>query len=125
MGRQRRLRATGDRALVQQRLTSINVVLLGAVLLVVAGVLAAHLAADPVRVQFFDNLHWTVATSAAALMAWLGYRGAAPETGDRAAAGDRQARYWFAWGLTAYAGGQLLWDLQTYLGYLPFPAPSD
>jgi PAS domain S-box-containing protein len=71
---------------------------------------------------FFDNVHWTIATSAAAWLGWLGYR-AASATG--AATSDRMARFWFACGLTSYAIGQILWTVQFYVGWMPFPAPSD
>jgi diguanylate cyclase (GGDEF)-like protein/PAS domain S-box-containing protein len=32
---------------------------------------------------------------------------------------------WIALGLTGYAIGQILWDIQTTIGYAAFPAPSD
>ena len=64
-----------------------------------------------------DNVHWTVAYAAAAWLAWIGVSVAEPET--------RRTRQWFAWGLTAYAIGQVLWDIQVAIAWNPFPGPSD
>ena len=50
-------------------------------------------------------------------LAWLGLRSAPPES----ARGLR----WMAIGLTAYATGQIIWDVQTAVGYSGFPSPSD
>ena len=82
------------------------------------GIAGAQWAQSLAWVRFFDNLHWTAATSAAAVIAWLevGIRG-----GHRAGRGLG----WVAAGLSFYAVGQWAWDIQTYLGYAKFPAPSD
>lgn len=92
------------------------VLLLGA-MGIVTGTLGIRLAQDVSWVKFFDNLHWTSATVAAALLAWQGVR--------RADAESAKARGLFAIGLTGYAIGQLLWDVQAAVGYVGFPAPSD
>jgi PAS domain S-box-containing protein len=109
---------SGDGELRNQR-SAIHLILAGASLVVLLAVAAAYLSAAPAAALFFDDLHWTVATASAAAMAWLGYRSA----GDEAAVA--RPRYWFAWGLTSYAAGQLLWDAQSLAGWYPFPAPSD
>ncbi len=64
-----------------------------------------------------DNVHWTTAYISGAWLAWMGFRSAAPV--------DRAARRWFAWALSAYAFGQVLWDVQVAVGWNPFPGPSD
>ncbi len=64
-----------------------------------------------------DNVHWTVSYSAAAVLAWQAER--------RASALRAPALRAYAVGLTGYALGQVLWDLQVATGHNPFPAPSD
>jgi diguanylate cyclase (GGDEF)-like protein len=66
---------------------------------------------------FLDNLHWTVSSTTAAMLAWLGYYGSSGI--------ERLARRWFFIGITTYTFGQLLWDIQVFAGWNPFPAPSD
>lgn len=66
-----------------------------------------------------DNVHWTVAYSAAAWMTW----NAAAEPG--LSVGLRRARIAFAAGLGALSLGQAIWDIQVYSNWLPFPGPSD
>ena len=82
-----------------------------------AGVVGIRFAQDVHWVRFFDNLHWTSGTAMAAVLAWLGQRSAPAES----ARGLR----WMAIGLTAYAVGQIIWDVQTAVGYSGFPSPSD
>jgi len=91
---------------------------LAAIVLAVAG---ARLGLAPGWVRLFDNLHWTIADLGATWLAWIGVRDAR-HTGLRA---EYLARRWFALGFTSYAIGQLLWDLQIFLAWQPFPAPSD
>jgi signal transduction histidine kinase len=90
---------------------------LGAGLVVAAAIAAAQLAEQVPTQRFFDNVHWTAAYVSAALLAW---RGALRRSDD-----DRITGLWFAWALTAYAIGQVLWDLQVATGWNPFPGPSD
>lgn len=92
-------------------------VFLGSLSAVCAAFAAAHVADDVATKRFFDNVHWTVGYGAGALLAWLGVR--------TAAAGERKPRIWFAWALTAYFFGQVLWDIQVAVGWNPFPGPSD
>jgi len=81
------------------------------------GVLGIRLASDITWIRFFDNLHWTSGTTAAAVMVWLGYR--------RSTAADARRLFWGMVGFAAYAVGQILWDIQSAVGYSAFPAPSD
>ncbi|MFL6682249.1 MAG: sensor histidine kinase [Burkholderiaceae bacterium] len=89
-----------------------------AIVLAIAG---ARLGLASPWVRLLDNLHWTIADIGAAWLAWIGLRDAR-EKGLRA---EFHARRWFAAGFTSYALGQLLWDLQIFLAWQPFPAPSD
>jgi PAS domain S-box-containing protein len=83
----------------------------------VAAFAAIRLGVAPNHTRFLDNVYWTVSYSAAAMLAWLGVRGAAPQ--------DRISRLWFARGFTGYAIGQVLWDIQVAIDNNPFPGPSD
>jgi len=76
-----------------------------------------QLLTDQSWLVLLDNLHWTTGTAAAAALAWLGY--------TRSSGAERAARRWFFFGLTAYFVGQVLFDIQVYIGWNPFPAPSD
>ncbi len=65
----------------------------------------------------FDNLHWTAGYASGALLALRAWSAA---TGDvKTIAG------WATVGLCALTVGQLVWDVQVALGWLPFPGPSD
>ncbi len=81
----------------------------------------SHIGVSTSWVRLFDNTHWTVADLGAAWLAWIGVRDAR-QKGLRA---EYVARRWFALGFTSYAIGQALWDLQIFLAWQPFPAPSD
>lgn len=96
---------------------SITLALALGLLGIALGVVGIRLASDLFWVRLFDNLHWTAATMAAAAMAWLRYR--------RSTAPDAQRLFWGMLGLVAYAVGQVLWDIQSALGYSAVPAPSD
>jgi PAS domain S-box-containing protein len=85
---------------------------------IVAGAfLTGRSGVSPSTARLLDNVHWTTSYTAAAVLAWLG--------AWRAGAAERVPRRWFAWGLSSYAVGQVLWDLQVLSGWNPFPAPSD
>ena len=88
---------------------------------IAAAIAGARLGLAAPWVRVFDNLHWTIADIGASWLAWIGVRDAR-EKGLRA---EFLARRWFAAGFTSYAIGQLLWDLQIFLAWQPFPAPSD
>jgi len=81
------------------------------------GVAGIRFAQDANWIRFFDNLHWTAGTMTAAVFAWLGLHSAHA----RSVRGLR----WIAIGLTGYAAGQIIWDVQTLAGYEGFPSPSD
>ncbi len=98
-------------------LSPARLVLIAGVTGLLAGVVGIRFAQDVHWVRFFDNLHWTSGTVMAAVLAWLGLRSAPAES----ARGLR----WMAVGLTAYAAGQIIWDVQTAVGYSGFPSPSD
>lgn len=93
-------------------------IVLAAIALAISG---THLGVSPPWLRLFDNLHWTVADIGAAWLAWIGVRDAR-RNGQHAQAA---ARRWFALGFSSYALGQVLWDLQIFLDWQPFPAPSD
>jgi diguanylate cyclase (GGDEF)-like protein/PAS domain S-box-containing protein len=78
---------------------------------------AQYLIVEKFWLVLLDDLHWTLANACAALLAWLGFR--------ESSGAARTARRWFFIGLSAYAMGQLLWDIQVFIGWNPFPAPSD
>src|SRR5512143_1498030 len=93
-------------------LSSARLVLIAGVTSLLAGVVGIRFAQDLHWIRFFDNLHWTAGTVMAAILAWLGLRWAQAES----ASGLR----WIAIGLTAYATGQIVWDVQTAVGYSGF-----
>jgi diguanylate cyclase (GGDEF)-like protein/PAS domain S-box-containing protein len=96
---------------------NVSVVLFTGMAGVIAGVVGVWFAADLFWIRFFDNLHWTSATAAAAVVAWLSFRTAPP--------GDSATLRYIAIGLSGYAVGQVIWDIQVFVGYAGFPSPSD
>ena len=94
-----------------------RVVLTLGVLGILAGVAGTRLAQDVQLDRFFDNVHWTAGTTAAMVLAWFGVRSAQ--------AGSVRGLRWIAIGLTTYAVGQIIWDVQAALGYAGFPSLSD
>ena len=72
----------------------------------------------PLVSRILDNVHWTVAYTAAAWLGWIGVRRA--ERPD-----ERETRRRFALGLSAYAVGQYLWVGQVLADWTPFPGPTD
>ena len=95
-----------------------GLIVLVAIALAIGG---AHLGAPAPWLRFFDNVYWTVADIGGAWLAWIGVRDAR----QRGLVAEHAARRWFALGFTSYAIGQALWDLQIFLAWQPFPAPSD
>ena len=95
-----------------------GVVTLAAIALAMVG---AQLGLSAPWVRLFDNVHWSVADFGAAWLCWIGVRDAR-QKGQQA---EYAARRWFALGFSSYAIGQALWDLQIFLAWQPFPAPSD
>lgn len=84
---------------------------------ILAGSIGIKVAQNPSWIKFFDNLHWTSGTAAAAVLVWLGWRA------NRQ--GESGTSKWFVAGFAGYAIGQIIWDGQTALGYSQFPSPSD
>ena len=95
-----------------------GLVTLVAIVLAIGG---SHLGVSTSWVRLFDNVHWTVADFGAAWLAWIGVRDAR----QKGLHAELVARRWFALGFTSYAIGQAFWDLQIFLAWQPFPAPSD
>jgi diguanylate cyclase (GGDEF)-like protein/PAS domain S-box-containing protein len=96
---------------------STKAVLLAGAFGILIGTLGIRLTHDTSWIRFFDNLHWTSGTAAAAIVSWLSIKRHDPA--------DTRCLFWIAIGLTGYAIGQILWDIQTAIGYSNFPAPSD
>jgi signal transduction histidine kinase/ActR/RegA family two-component response regulator len=78
---------------------------------VLAAFVAARLNPDSSVGTFFDCVHWTIAYTVAAVLAWVGVHRASPE-GDHAL--ERAPRRWFAIGLTFSALGQFGYDFNVY-----------
>ncbi|MGR8935080.1 MAG: putative bifunctional diguanylate cyclase/phosphodiesterase [Gammaproteobacteria bacterium] len=96
---------------------SARTTLLMGLVCVTAGVAGAGLSNELAWVRFFDNLHWTVGTVVAAGLALLALRSAQAE--------NVPPLRWIALGLSSYAVGQVIWDIQVFAGYFEFPSPSD
>jgi diguanylate cyclase (GGDEF)-like protein/PAS domain S-box-containing protein len=92
-------------------------VLIAGVAGVLTGVVGILFAQDVDWTRFFENLHWTVSAVTAAILAWFGVRSTRAD--------NVRGLRWFALGLTAYAVGQIIWDVQVLTGYSGFPSPSD
>jgi len=84
---------------------------------VLAGVAGIFFSNDLSWIRFYDNLHWTVATAAAAYIVWFSYR--------QSPGADSGMLFWAMLGMASYALGQVLWDIQAAAGHTAFPAPSD
>jgi PAS domain S-box-containing protein len=91
--------------------------LLTGTFLTFVGFAGVHFSRATSLVVFFDNFHWTSAYFTMAWLAWIGYRSSPPEW--------RLPRKCFAITFTAYALGQVVWDVQVAIGWNPFPGPSD
>ena len=85
---------------------------------ILVGNLGGLFAKELIWVRFFDNLHWTSGTLAAAVCAWLSYKKSSESK-------QRISKRWYLLGFGGYATGQLIWDFQTWVGYIGFPTPSD
>jgi two-component system cell cycle sensor histidine kinase/response regulator CckA len=92
-------------------------VLVPASVLVLAVITGQRFTHSAVVQRVLDNVHWTISYSAAALLGWIAVRHGAPSR-----VGSLR---WYAIGMTGYAVGQVLWDLQVASGWNPFPGPSD
>src|SRR5271154_2647356 len=87
------------------------------VLYILGSLIGQHLTDSVAIIRILDNARWTTDCLLASSLTFLGRRDAAKE--------DRRARHWFFLGWFIYAIGQVSWDIQTSVGWNPFPAPSD
>ncbi|MFT3856177.1 MAG: response regulator [Aquabacterium sp.] len=97
-------------------------ILLGCLLAgTLTGMLGARLAEAPAHRLFFDNLHWTCAYAAGALLASRALL-------STRTAGDAVAHHaavcWTS-GMVLLTLGQIAWIFQIYLPWMPFPGPCD
>lgn len=104
-------------ALSTQQRQKVILALTIASILILLGYIAARISPTATLAEFFDDLHWTVAYSAGALLAWWGVRWSD--------AANRDARRWFAYGLILWAVGQMAWNIQIASGWTAYAAPSD
>jgi len=81
------------------------------------GFLGTLVASSVGWIRFWDNWHWTVSFLGGALLATQGWRLAQGQ--------DRRPRSWFVLGAWCYFAGQVLWVVQVYTGWNPYPGPSD
>ncbi|MGY6277840.1 EAL domain-containing protein [Methylomonas sp. MgM2] len=95
----------------------IQFVLWTGILGLTCGILGTWLAGSEEWLRFFDNLHLTFSTIAAALLCWIAIQ-IKPEAHD-------SRRWWFAVGISAYAIGQIIRDLQPLAESGSFPSGSD
>lgn len=91
--------------------------LLAGTLALLVGIVGAHTTHSVPWVRFFDNLHWTAGTLLAAVLAWVG-AGSAP-------AHSARGLRWIAIGLSAYAVGQIVWDVQVLVDFTGLATPAD
>jgi hypothetical protein len=82
-----------------------RLVLIAGVIVLLAGVVGIFFVQDVHWIRLFDNLHWTAGTVTAAVLAWFGVR--------LAHADSVRGLRWIAMGLTAYAIGQIIWDVRS------------
>ena len=87
------------------------------VVYILGSAIGQHLTDNVAIIRFLDNARWTTDCLLASLLTFLGRREAAKE--------DRRARHWFFLGWFIYTIGQISWNMQTAIGWNPFPAPSD
>jgi diguanylate cyclase (GGDEF)-like protein/PAS domain S-box-containing protein len=99
------------------RLVVVNLILIVGALGIFVGATGAQLASDNSWFRFFDNIHWTSGTMSSAIISLLALKHARPE--------NESILLWISLGLSAYAIGQILWDVQTVIGYAQFPSPAD
>lgn len=96
---------------------ALNALLLLGLALTVTGWVGVRSVAQQPWLTVLDNLHWTAGYASAALLA---LRAWTRQLGDA-----RTIAGWTAVGLAMLTLGQLVWDVQVAVGWLPFPGPSD
>ena len=85
---------------------------------ILIGTIGIQTTSDESWILFFDNLHWTSSTLAAAILSFLGIKRSNLNAINKSA-------IWFFIGFSGYAIGQIIWDIQTFFSYSVFPSPSD
>ena len=85
--------------------------------LTLTGLIGVRLVPSPANL-ILDNLHWTAACLSAALMAWQGWH-------DESDPALRASKAWLAAAAMSMLAGQLAWDAQVAMDWLPFPSPAD
>ncbi len=85
---------------------------------IIGAIVGIKLSQDETFISFFDNMHWTFGTFAAAILSALGYR-------RNRSSSSAKTSFWFFIGFTGYAVGQIVWDIQVFFSYSGFPSPSD
>ncbi len=98
-------------------LRSVAPILVPGLVVIVGAFAVIRFGVNPKLTLILDNVHWTFSYTLAAVLAWWGVKAAPPDA--------RVARRWFALGMSAYAFGQMVWDVQVAVGWNPFPGPSD
>ena len=106
--------AASPNASVQR--TAHRVLLISSVM-VIATFAIARTSRSSATSHLFDYAHWTIAYSAAAILARLGVRSANES--------ERGPRWWFALGLTITLMDQLIFDVYELTGWVPIPYLSD
>ncbi len=77
----------------------------------------AWLLESPAGKSIFDMLHWTSAFALSMVLAWRGMRlSEEPES---------TVLLWITLGAGLLFLGQLLWNIQVFIGWNPFPSPAD
>ena len=94
-----------------------NIIIFGSIIILMLIFTAQALIVSKASIEFFDNLHWTLELIAAVVMALIGV--------SKCIDNNRIARLYFFWGLVSFLIGQILWDIQVFIGWNPFPGPSD
>jgi PAS domain S-box-containing protein len=85
---------------------------------ILIGSIGIETTTNEVWILFFDNLHWTSSTIAAAILSYLGMKQNSLDTMNKSAVS-------FFIGFSGYAIGQIIWDIQIFFCYSVFPSPSD
>ncbi|MBT9538838.1 EAL domain-containing protein [Thiobacillus sp.] len=84
--------------------------------LTLMGWVGVFLAESRSLIAFFDNLYWTTGYACGALLAWHAYLQRARSS---------PVLRWSTIGLASLTLGQIVWALQVYFEWMPFPGPSD
>ncbi|MFZ6799638.1 putative bifunctional diguanylate cyclase/phosphodiesterase [Undibacterium sp. Di24W] len=92
-------------------------VILATIIVVFACWLNVRLYPNTANSLVLENAHWTLAFIVGAWIAWRGYRESPKNL--------TTPKFYQFISLLCLAIGQLIWNVQTYLNWTPFPGPSD